>query len=194
MRMFNKKRLTISLLLFILVAFLLILINMGIFTQSRYETTVTSQNNISTAIYLLDDTYQTVNVKLPDVIPDNNQYTYSFTVSNYNEDSHSDTNIKYRVHIRTTTNMLITYDLFDTLDLEDAESCVSSNAIVQDSNGTHFRHIYTDYKTMLYSDDVTDEYTIVFTFDDDYKDARYSGIAEMIEINIESSQMLDNDT
>ena len=56
MRMFNKKRLTISLLLFILVAFLLILINMGIFTQSRYETTVTSQNNISTAIYLLDDT------------------------------------------------------------------------------------------------------------------------------------------
>ena len=37
---------------------------MDIFTSSRYETHVTSTNNISTAIYLLDDTYQTINVKL----------------------------------------------------------------------------------------------------------------------------------
>ena len=194
MRMFNKRRLIISLSLFILVAILLYLINMGVFTLSRYETTVSSQNSIRTAIYLLDDTYQTVSVRLPDVIPDNNQYTYTFSVSNYNEEQHSDTNLKYRIHIRTTTNLEIEYELYDTLDIEDAESVIQSNTIVQDINGTHFRHIYTDYNTMLYSDDETHNYTLLFTFPTDFHDARYSGLAEMIEINIESMQILDSDT
>jgi len=194
MKMFNKKRLSISLMLFILVGLLLIFLSMDIFTSSRYETAVTSQNSIRTAIYLLDDTYQTVNVRLPDVVPDNSQYKYSFSVSNYNEDDHADTNIKYRVHIRTTTNMEIEYDLFNTLDIDDAESYVSSNTVVQDYNGTHFRHIYTAYNTMLYSEDKTDYYTILFTFPDDFINSKYSGIAEMIEINIESTQMLDSDT
>ncbi len=194
MKMFNKKRLSISLMLFILVGLLLIFLSMDIFTSSRYETAVTSQNSIRTAIYLLDDTYQTVNVRLPDVVPDNSQYKYSFSVSNYNEDDHADTNIKYRVHIRTTTNMEIEYDLFNTLDIDDAESYVSSDTVVQDYNGTHFRHIYTAYNTMLYSEDKTDYYTILFTFPDDFINSRYSGIAEMIEINIESTQILDSDT
>jgi len=194
MRMFNKRRLIISLSLFILVAILLYLINMGVFTLSRYETTVSSQNSIRTAIYLLDDTYQTVSVRLPDVIPDNNQYAYQFSISNFNDDQHSDVNLKYRIHIRTTTNLEIEYELYDTLDIEDATSCISSNTIVQDYNGTHFRHIYTKYSTMLYEDDVTDNYTLLFTFPDDFKDAQYSGIAEMIEINVESAQILQNDT
>ncbi len=194
MKMFNKKRLSISLMLFILVGLLLIFLSMDIFTSYRYETAVTSQNSIRTAIYLLDDTYQTVNVRLPDVVPDNSQYKYSFSVSNYNEDDHADTNIKYRVHIRTTTNMEIEYDLFNTLDIDDAESYVSSDTVVQDYNGTHFRHIYTAYNTMLYSEDKTDYYTILFTFPDDFINSRYSGIAEMIEINIESTQILDSDT
>lgn len=199
MKRFNRKRLILSMSLLVLVIVLLIFIGMDVFTQSRYESVATSQNNISTAIYLLDDSYQTINVQLPDIIPDNNQYAYSFSVSNYNGDDHSDTNIKYRIHIRTTTNMEIEYDLFDTLDYENGTSCVDSNAIVQDFHGTHFRHIYTDYSTMLYEDDVTDYYTILFTFPENtetinYKDAKYSGIAELIEINIESSQMLDSDT
>ena len=137
MKMFNKKRLTISISLFILVIILLIFISMDIFTSSRYETHVTSNNSISTAIYLLDDSYQTINVRLPDVIPDNNQYTYSFSISNFNEDSHSDTNIKYRIHIRTTTNMEIEYELYNTLDIEEAESYIASNTLVQDYNGTY---------------------------------------------------------
>ena len=178
MKMFNKKRLSISLMLFILVGLLLIFLSMDIFTSSRYETAVTSQNS----------------VRLPDVVPDNSQYKYSFSVSNYNEDDHADTNIKYRVHIRTTTNMEIEYDLFNTLDIDDAESYVSSNTVVQDYNGTHFRHIYTAYNTMLYSEDKTDYYTILFTFPDDFINSKYSGIAEMIEINIESTQILDSDT
>jgi len=131
---------------------------------------------------------------LPDVIPDNRQYTYSFSVSNYTATRHSDTSVKYRIHIRTTTNTEIQYELFNTLDIEEAESCISSNEIVQDYYDTHFRHIYTDYYIMPYDEDITDDFTILFTFSDDFQDAKYSGIAELIEITVESSQILDSDT
>ncbi len=194
MKRFNRKRLTISLALIILVILLIVFINMDLVTLSKYESQVTSQNTLRTAVYLLNDTYQTMTIKLPDVIPDNGQYTYSFSISNFTATAHSDTNLKYRLHIRTTTNMHIDYDLFDGLDVDTASSCVLSSSSSQDSDGTFFKHILTDYKTMLYSQDKTDNYTLLFTFSDDYKDAIYSGMAEYIEINIESAQILQSDT
>lgn len=194
MNLFNRKRLIISGSLLILVIALLFLLNLNIFTYSRYETHVTSQNSISTAVYLVDDSYEVINVQLPDVVPGNLQYKYSFSVSNFNDDAHCDTNLKYRIHIRTTTNVDIDYDLFNTLDLEGAVSDVSSRSTVRDEDDTYFNHLYTNYKTMLYSEDKTDNYTILFTFPNDFKDAKYSGIVELIEVNIESNQILATDT
>lgn len=194
MKLFNKKRLIISGLLSILVIFLIFLISTDIFTLSRYETRVTSQNSITTAVYLLNDEYQTINVKLPDVIPGNNQYAYSFSVSNYKNDLHADTNLKYRIHIRTTTNANITYELFNTLNYQDATTDISNMTTDIDQYGTYFNNIYTNYKTMLYSEDKTDYYTILFTFPNDFKDAKYSELAELIEINVESSQILATDS
>ncbi len=217
MMKFDKKRLSLSIAFLVLVAVLFLFIKMDIFTLSRYETTVTAQNSIRTAIYLLNDSYETVNVKLPDIVPSNRQYTYTFSVSNFNGDEHSDTNLKYRVHIRTTTNIELEYDLFKTLDIEEADSCVINDDTIQDYYGTHFRHLYSDYSTMLYTEDVTDYYTVLISFPDSMfptpvpglpspspglptptpdsrLDSRYSGLAEMIEINIESSQILQTDT
>lgn len=203
MKAFNRKRLIISSAFGILIILLIVLINSDIFTYSRYESHVVSQNDITTAVYLLSDEYQTINVKLPDVLPENDQYTYSFSVNNFNEDAHCDTNLKYRIHVRTTTNLHIDYDLFDSLDINNANSVITSNSISSDRDGTYFRNIYTDYKTMLYSEDKTDNYTIVFTFPENngdpdnpenYRESKYSGIPELIEITIESQQIIAGDT
>ena len=111
------------------------------------------------------------------------------------------TNLKYHIHIRTTTNLEYTYDLYNALsnNLQNAQSVVSSRSTTPDSNGTYFNHILTADSTMLYSENITDNYTIVIDYPQDtqeinYHDAKYSGIAEMIEINIESSQILQSDT
>ena len=205
MKSFNKKNLILSGLLTILVIALLLFIGSDMFTYSRYETHISSQNSITTAVYLLDDTYQTITVKLPDVLPENNQYPYTFSISNYNNDAHSDTNLKYRIHVRTTTNLHIDYDLFNTLDYEHATTDLISSSNDQDIYGTYFKNMYTDYKTMLYSEDKTDNYTLLLTFPEDngiasgelrenYREAKYSGIAELIEINIESKQIIATDT
>ena len=213
MKYFSSKRLIISGVFIVLVVMLLVLISSDLFTYSRYETNVTSQNSITTAVYLLDDEYQTINVRLPDIIPGNNQYTYSFSISNYNEDLHSDTNLKYRLHIRTTTNLNIDYKLYDSdgSNLQNATPITVTSSVDQDVYGTYFNNIYTDYETMLYSEDKTDNYTIVFTYpvnptispvptitptptpSINYKDAKYSGVPELIEITIESKQILQSD-
>ena len=194
MRFFNKKRLIISGVFSILVILLIVLFGTGGFTLSRYETHLTSQNSITTAVYLLSDEYETINVKLPDVIPGNNQYEYSFSVSNFNDDLHADTNLRYRIHIRTTTNADIEYELYNTLNIENAPTDIATSSQDQDIYGTYFNNFYTNYKTMLYSEDKTDYYTILFTFPNDFKDAKYSELAELIEINIESNQILATDT
>ncbi len=194
MKAFNKKRLIVSGVFSLLIILLIVIMSTDIFTYSRYESQLTSQNSITTAIYLLNDEYETINVKLPDVVPENNQYEYSFSIQNYKDDLHSDTNLKYRIHIRTTTNVDITYNLFNTLDVENAQSDILTSSTDRDNDGTYFNHIYTDYKTMLFSEDKTDYYTIVFTYPTDCRNSQFSGIAELIEINVESSQILASDT
>ena len=191
---FDSQRLKLCITLMFLVIILFACLNLDIFTISRYETKIASSNNITTAIYLLNDEYQTISVRLPDVIPSNNQYIYTFSVSNYKDDRHSDTNIKYKVHIRTTTNMPIEYDLFKSLNIEEeVESCVVTNEVKPDSDGTIFRHIYSDEERMLYSEDKTEYYTLLFTFPDEYTEYIYNGLVDYIEINIESSQILKTD-
>ncbi len=194
MKKFNNRRLVISGVLFLLVAVLVLFMHFDIFTYSRYESTMASSNQINTAIYLLNDQYQQIAVRLPDVVPGNNQYTYTFSVSNFTATKHCETNLKYVIHVRTTTNMHIDYDIFNTLNIENAQTHVISNRVLGDNDSTYFRHIYTPEHTMLYDDDQTDYYTLLFTFPDDYDDAVYSGMADYIEINIESRQILAGDS
>ena len=193
MKKFDKKRLRMSISFMILVIILLVFINMDLITNSRYESKISSTNKLNTAIYLLNDEYQTIQVKLPDVLPDNNQYTYTFSISNYDSNKHSDTNLKYNLHIRTTTNMPLEYELYKTLDIDDAESCIVSNNIEPDQYGTYFRNILTDKTTFLYTRDEIDYYTLLLTFPDDYTNYSYSGLADYIEINVISSQILESD-
>ena len=193
MKKFNRRRLIISGVLLILVIVLIAFIKLDIFTYSIYEKQVTSNNDLNTAIYLLDDSYQTITVRIPDVIPSNNQYLYTFAVSNFKDDKHCDTNLEYVVHIRTTTNLRIDYELYNTLDIDDAESIITSNNVELDSYGTYFKHILTNKKTMHYNVNETEYYTVLLNLPSDYKDSKYSGVPEVIEINIESRQVLDSD-
>ena len=193
MKKFNRRRLIISGVLLILVIVLIVFLKLDIFTYSIYEKQVTSNNDLNTAVYLLDDSYQTITVRIPDVIPSNNQYLYTFAVSNFKDDKHCDTNLEYVVHIRTTTNLRIDYEFYNTLDIDDAESIITSNNVELDSDGTYFRHILTNKKTMHYNVNETEYYTVLLNLPSDYKDSKYSGVPEVIEINIESRQVLDSD-
>lgn len=89
--------------------------------------------------------------------------------------------------------MPIEYNLFQTLDIENAESYVSSDDIATDEDGTYFRHLYTEDNIFKYDEDNIDYYTILFTFPYEYNDYQYSGFADYIEINIESRQILATD-
>lgn len=193
MKVFDHRRLKIAILFSVLLFVLILLLSLDTITISRYETLVTSTSGIDTAIYLVNDEYQTIQVKLPDIIPSNNQYQYTFSVSNYNDDEHCETNLLYKLHIRTTTNMPIQYELYKTLDIQGAESYILSNDVIADRNGTYFRHIYTEENEFLFSEDEIDYYTILFTFPSQYNDHEYNSNVDYIEINVESRQKLSSD-
>ena len=55
MKKFNRRRLIISGVLLILVIVLIAFIKLDIFTYSIYEKQVTSNNDLNTAIYLLEN-------------------------------------------------------------------------------------------------------------------------------------------
>ena len=193
MRMFDHRRLKMAISFSVLVMVLILLLSLDMVTFSRYETRVTSSSALDTAIYLVNDTYQTVQVKLPDIMPSNNVYQYTFSVSNFNEDEHCETNLLYKLHIRTTTNMHIDYELYNTLDIQNAESCILSDDTVLDPDGTYFRHIYTEEVEFLYTQDEIEYYTLVFTFPSQYNDYEYNSNVDYIEINVESRQKLSTD-
>ena len=193
MKIFDHRRFKIALTFASLIIILLYLLSLDTITLSRYQSSISSASGLSTAFYLVNDEYQRAEVKLPDVIPSNNQYAYTFSVSNYDDERHSDTNLKYKVHIRTTTNMHIEFDLFKTLEIADAESCIVSDDFIKDADGTYFRHILTDESEFFYNEDNIDYYTILFTFPSEYNDYEYNNNIDYIEINIESHQVLSSD-
>ncbi len=194
MKKFNKKRLKLLVVFSVLITFLLIAINNISFTQSRFETEIASNSALNTAIYLLNDQYQVVNVKLPDVIPSNNQYKYTFSISNYNNTKHAETTLAYDLSIRTTTNMPIEYDLYETLDITNAPSIITSNTVTLDADGTYFRHIETSGgDTFAFDEDCINNYTLLFTFPSEYNDEVYQSLIDYIEIKVDSHQVLSTD-
>lgn len=187
-KFFKVSKFNILLLIFIILILIIPL------TFSRYESEVTSDFGIKTAIYVLDDAYTEVNVDLPDIIPSNNQYAYTFSVSNFKEDLRTQTNLTYDLWIRTTTNIPLTFDLFNTLDYQTASSIVTSNEVTTDDDGTYFREIRTATKSFSNGEDEIEYYTLLITFPKEYNESIYHSLIELIEINIESKQLLSTDS
>ncbi len=164
------------------------------FTQTRYESETVSTSSLNTAIYLLNDEYQTINVKLPDVKPSNNQYAYTFSISNYNEEKHAEVTLSYDLYIRKTTNMPIEYELFETLDITNATSIITSNTVQLDSDNTYFRNIATSGgDTFNFAADCINYYTLLFTFPSEFNDSKYQDLIDYIEIKVDSHQVLSTD-
>lgn len=193
MSIFNRKKIIEFNKITILLVVLILLLCLMPLTFSRFETEKEGDIIIPHAIYLLEDTVISETVSLPEIIPSNNQYLYYFTISNFNEERRTETNLKYDLSIRTTTNIPITYDLFKGTTVNNNTSIVTSNQVITDSDGTFFRIIETNSEYFNYSENQTNSYVLLLTFPAGYNDSNYQDLFEMIEINIKSHQVLSTD-
>lgn len=72
---------------------------------SRYEIRSRVLANIDKALYIFGTDNINFNLEPEGIIPSNTPHVYKFTVSNYNDKHDSDVDLKYKISIRTTTNL-----------------------------------------------------------------------------------------
>ena len=183
----RKLILSILITLILLCSFLLALPK----TFSLYETRTNGNATITYAFYVLKTNYFTQEIKLGDILPRVDPYTYKFTVSNFDNRGRSEVDLEYDLSIRTTTNLELDYELYIDEEYDDpgATDAIVTDNITADSDGTYFRHLTTATKYMPYTTNTTYTYQLVVYFPTRLTDSSYQDIEESVEITIDSRQI-----
>lgn len=189
MKFNRKKSIIIAKLLVNILCIILILILLDRI-YAKYKTQATSQAEIRAAFYLLNDDFQNVNVKLDALEPRDEDYIYTFSISNNKNNKRTETTLEYELTVVTTTNLPITYKLYKNEDYKSGTSIITNDTIVKDEYGTFFRMLSTDKEVFTHTEDQTNIYTLVIKFPKQYNKTEYQDIIEAISIEIASRQLI----
>lgn len=188
MILFKKLRYKAMFIFICLILITLIIVS----TFSRYDSNASSTADVQTALYLLNENYNSINIEMGTMTPRDEAYTYTFSISNNDGRNRTETNLEYELSIKTTTNLPLEYELYLNQNYKDqsAVNIIKTNEIMQDGDGTYFRDITTDKKNFGFQIDETNIYTLVVYFDSEYNDINYQNIIESIEVNVSSKQII----
>lgn len=188
----NKREKQLYLKLVILLICIIIVLRIFILALAKYETISNFNANVDVAFYLLKEDYQTMTTNLTKISPRDNAYIFNFSVGNQDGTKVAETDLIYNLTLRTTTNLPLTYELYmnETYDSPGASSIILQNEVKKDDFGTYFRTMTTAPVSLPYTTGVTNLYQLVIHFPSNYKQAKYQDIIEMLEIIVESKQVI----
>ena len=188
--MASKKLKRLYAKLIILVLSLLIIARIFVLVLSKYESISNSYANVDIAFYLLEEDYKTMALNLASLLPQDNAYTFEFSVGNQAGDERAEIDLEYELLIRTTTNLPLTYELYMNEQYTDAgaTNIIKENTVEQDEFGTYFRKMTTDKIILPYTEGKTNLYQLVVYFPEDYDQEKYQDIIELLEINVNGQQ------
>ena len=161
------------------------------FTLSRYESEVELDASPDLAFFIVDVTTTSGQIKLASMVPSDTPYTYTFNVSNFNEEGRGNVDLTYSIELITTTNMPLQFRIYKGGNTELNE--VDSDTVTTDSNGVYYRHLLiNDVSQMSYSSNVTDTYTLWVLFPATYMayPDLYEGIIDLVDIKINAEQVV----
>ena len=181
----NKKILYVKLIILILC--FLIVLRIFVLVWSKYESEATSNANVDIAFYLFNEDFKQMTLNLDKIFPKEEEYIYTFSIGNEEQGKTAEIDMEYDLKIRTTTNLPLTYELYIN---GNTENIIKTNEIVQDEDGTYFREITTNTENLYYQEPKTNIYNLVVKFPESYNTKEYQDIIEMLEITIDSRQMV----
>lgn len=200
---------------FLLILAIVIMVYRTIFhSYSLFESEASSTASIDVAFFVLDDTYENQTIVLEDMEPGDIQYC-KFSISNYIEEGGeqiiSETDMSYKLKIRTTTNLPLEYELYRNQSLN-SDNLINildtdySDAMYQDTYETYFQKLVLDSETNdLKLEGVTDSgefyldvptintYILKIKLPERCHTIEYQDRMECIEISVEGKQILDDD-
>ena len=193
--MFSKKKFLLISKINILIIVLLLLIKIMPITLSKYQSSGIGNTNSNIAFYLLTADYLTEKIKLSDLIPSDNPYIYTFTISNKKGEKTSEVDIEYVLSIVTTTNLPLRYELYENSNYQDSNAVnliTDSNTVTElDEDGTYFQTFTFEKEELYFATPITNTYTLVVYFDQSNNDAKYQDVVEGIRIIVDSKQIIE---
>ena len=177
--------------LIILVLCFLIIARIFVLVLSKYESISNSYANVDIAFYLLKEDFKTMTINLASLLPQNNAYTFEFSIGNQSGEEIAEVDLEYDLTLRTTTNLPLTYELYMNEQYTDigAINIIKENTVEYDEYGTYFRKMTTDKITLPYTVGTTNLYQLVVYFPENYNHEMYQDIIELLEINVNGQQV-----
>lgn len=191
--MVNKKLRRLYAKLIILVLCLLIIARIFVLVLSKYESISNSYADVDIAFYLLKEDYQSMTLNLASLLPQDDAYTFEFSIGNQAGEDVAEVDLEYELTLRTTTNLPLTYELYMNESYTDsgATNIIKDNTVAYDEDGTYFRTITTEKIILPYTTGTTNLYQLVVYFPGDYNQEIYQDIIELLEINVNGQQVTD---
>lgn len=191
----NKKwMMKLRFLSFSCVLFILLVFGLYALIQS-YSSYYASSNltlDVQTALYVLEEGEMSFSIDVDKIIPSDQSYIYTFSISNFNESQQSDVDLEYTMKLQTTTNMPLQYRVYyDHYTLGEVDT-ITKREVKQDEDGAWY-HLFTmdGTYTMQYKEATTHVYYLVIDFPEQYKsDLVYSDAIENIQVLVNSKQIV----
>lgn len=187
--MYRIRFLSLSLLL-------LTIISVGLFSLIKSYASYQSKANLSldikTAMFVVDVGEMSFNIDLDRIIPSDDPYIYTFSVSNFDSEKRTDVDLEYNLSIQTTTNLPLTYRLYyDNYNLAEKD-IISTRELRQDEDNSWYNYFTVNEKyEFTYQENQTNIYYLVIDFPVNYKDSiEYSDAVENIQVIIDTKQIL----
>ena len=157
-------------------------------TVAKFKTSMQSNALGGVAFYIIEPGYQNKEISLDNIVPSNTLYEYDFSVANYKDKKRLETNAKYNIVIRTTTNLNLEYYLYENNGLDDV---LIDKQYVQDGDETYFNVMKTNDEYFGFKKKQINNYKLKIKFPIEYISSKYQDIIEGVEIIINSEQVVD---
>ncbi len=177
---------------FIIIGIILIFsLGISYVTFAKYQVHAESVAPLEYALYILDTKPISDTIKLSEIKPNNDEYVYAFSISNFKDKKRLETNLEYSLVIKATTNLPLEYRLVINDDYKNNfGNAFLKDEIKEDGDGTYFRVMTAPDSNFSYKEDETNYYYLIVKFPLNYADNKYQNITEFISIEISSKQVI----
>ena len=187
-----KYKLRFAVLSVILIAGLFASVKLISGSYAKYYSKKTLVMDTSAALYILKPGEYKFNMDLEGLIPSNNDYTYMFTISNFDGSRVSQVDMEYNIKMVATTNLPLSYKLYKNEEPANGTNILSSQNTVQDSDNAWYKVFnITSTTTFIKNTKTTDTYYLVVNFPETFKTTlEYANQIESVEVIVNSKQII----
>ena len=162
-------------------------------TSAKFRSGTNISLDVDYAVFLFQEELFSFQMNTEGIVPREEPYYYTFSVSNYDNKKMSDVDLSYSLQIRTTTNLPITYELYKNESPgEDAINLLKNCNTIQDEDGSWYYEFSKTEETLfsykVQSKDVyilAIKFPLAYSFSDAYADS-----LDLVEFTIEAKQVI----